>query len=282
MDLTEASDDELRNSMHAFEAALGALHQDLEPPLCSRVLLALDGSNQDAASEGLAHALTERTGARLEVWRAGGQDERAADLILERANALNADLIVLCAPFRDDFSALGSDSVGTHLDLLMARSPHPMLVIRDPALASPRCFERVLLPIVLRSSEQQAAAAWALRAVAPGGSIGIVAVIDEELVRRAAWLEGDADFASLSEEELAGLREPKNAGLIAAVQRYASREHLGCSVRVRQGEVVPTLIELAGTGPHIVVVPCPRDPAQVEFHRVQSLVRASSWPVWIV
>jgi hypothetical protein len=63
-----------------------------------------------------------------------------------------------------------------------------------------------------------------------------------------------------------------------------SDELLRSAAQSRDAEliVLDAPYELAGDTPTLFVVPCPRDPVQVEFQRVQALVRASHWPVLLV
>jgi nucleotide-binding universal stress UspA family protein len=317
VDVTNASDADMRENIGRFEAALEARDPELTEPPLGRILVALDGSNQDPTTEALAVALARRAGAEIvlvgvrdgagvagfteyvqerahrlgesgvdvaavECLGAGDGDPPAHAQILSARERLGGDIIVLCAPFRDDFAELGTDSAGATLDVLLNRAPVPLLVAREPRDEPTQCFEHVILATTPFSPDVVDAAAWSLRVVDPEGLLRIVAIVDCETIEAASVLTDHFDAETMDEEMLAGLRRPAVAGLIAALQRHAAETHLDCRVSVRSGDCVAALAELANEGAALLATPASRDAGATSAARVAALVRAVRNPVLIV
>lgn len=315
MDVTHADDSDLNESVSWFEAALAAQEPQLDEPRLERILMVLDGSNQDGTVEGLSTWLARRDDATVVPMDAyaGPLDEtrelhladRAAALIdagvsvrpleqrpdsaedsppheqiLERCATDRCHLIVICAPYGDEFTVLGSESVGSTLDVLMSRATVPLLVVREPKSDPQRCLQSVLLPLMSESRELIDAAGWALRIVHGDGSVRMLAVVDQQSIESAADILRDHD--EVDDRLLSGLQRPAVAGLIAAMHRRAQDLGSGSRVSVRSGEVVAETAALANADEGLVVTTCPRDAASVAFQRVQGLLRASRNPVLVV
>ena len=314
VDVTEASDSDLRSSMGAFEAALAAQVPELTLAELRRILVMVDGSNQDTLSVELAKGLARNDGDEILLGYAyeGARDpaseaalaERAAGLesaglrvrVLERPEAPELrshqlilgmiereqpQLIVCDAPYLEDFEELGTDSVGSNLDVLMARSPVPLLVVRDPRLEAAACLERIIVPVTPWDAELVQAGAWAERMLTPGGTVRVLAVVDEERLRLAGVPEPFA-VDEADEQMLAGLHKPALAGLIAAMQKRASETGHNCRVSVRSGELPAVILRYAESSPGLIVAATPRDPQAPLYQRTQALVRGSRWPVLVV
>ncbi|MHC5003537.1 MAG: hypothetical protein ACYTJ0_10470 [Planctomycetota bacterium] len=305
MDATGASEHDFAESMHAFEAAVSAQAPRLIEPRVERILWAPDGSNQDDTASALAMMMARRLEASITVIGAGPVAEArrkvleelglageavaladgrpAFEQILEACSARRCGLVVVNAPFGEDFEQLGDGSVGTTLDMLLARRAVPLLVVREAKADPGACLGHVLVPLTLHEPTVSEAASWALRVVDVGGDLRLLAVIDREHVEASVEaVETDVDVEELDEPVLAGIRRPEMAGLIGAVQRSAARRGLGCRVSVRVGAAVTRAAELADEREALVVTGCPRDPIATGYQRVQALLRASRNPLLIV
>jgi len=206
VDLTSADERDFNEALHAFQAAANAQKTALDAPAMDRLLVALDGSNQDDTTLGLAMAAAQRADEPvlhlMYAWEGGDDSERAAYLerrrvelrdagfnaalvdgvdhgqrsfaqILDALDRLKAELVILDAPYLDDFSELGQSSVGTNLGVLLSRSPAPLLVVREPVENVAACLEHVVLGLTLHPLENAGAAGWTLKLVSAGGSIRI-------------------------------------------------------------------------------------------------------------
>ena len=306
-------DGELAASMNDFEAALNARSVTLGSPSLDTILAVIDGSNQSAMTVGLAAAVAERSGALLHLAHVhAGPADPARDALVgelaERSGAggvqvrivpsapdgrppheritalaadLDADLLVVPAPFLEAFEELGSDSVGVTLDKLMTQS-RPLLVVREPRDEPRESLRPVLLPITVHLQENPLAAAWALRIVGEGGTLRLVSVVGDEVLDAAADLIGEHDAGELDLEHLAGLDRPETAGLVAEVHRQAQVRGLGCRVSVRHGDLVAEVMAIAEEGQRLIVTGCDTDPASSSYRRVQAIVRRAKDPVLVV
>lgn len=318
MDQIQADEKDIRKNIRAFEGALESKPVSLTIPDLRRILLAIDGSNQDETSVRLAAKLARRTealvmiiyayegpldqartdyltakageligaGIRVEVFKRelpAPHGRRSFEQILEAADSYRADLIVVCAPYMEDFTELGRHSAGTNLDILMSRANVPLLVVREPQASSPESLRGILVPVSPYTSHTLEAAGWALRLLPNDGFLLLVGTVDREQLEHAgSLLSGYVSIHELDDEMLAGLYRPEVAGLIAELQRRAADAGFGCKVLVRAGSEVQTLAQLADQEGLTLVVGCPCEPTSPSFQRAQALVRESLRPMLVV
>ncbi len=312
-DSLSPDDRDLNTAIHDFEAALTARRSDLAPPELNVILVAIDGSNQSDMAIGIAAELARRmsatvhvacvyagapdavrdaaldayvirlTGAGLNAVLAPRQrpDDPPYTQITELARSVDADLLVVPAPYLEDFAELGSDSIGVTLDKLMTQS-RPLLVVREPRDEPANSLKPLLLALSVHVQENPQAAAWALRIIGDSGTVRIVAVVEDDVLEAAADLIGEHDAADLDLDHLAGLDRPETAGLIAAMHREAQQRGLGCRVSVRQGDLVSRVIELAEGEQRLIVTGCDTDPGSSSYRSVQALIRRARDPVLVV
>ena len=194
---------------------------------------------------------------------------------------MQADLLVVPAPYLEDFAELGSDSIGVTLDKLMTQ-PRPLLVVREPREVPADSLKPLLLALSTHVQDNPQAAAWALRIIGDRGAIHVVAVVDDKVLEAAAGLIGEHDAANLDLDHLAGLDRPETAGLIAAMHRAAQQQGVGCRVSVQQGDLVSRVIELAESEQRLIVTGCDTDPGSMSYRSVQALIRRAKDPVLVV
>jgi hypothetical protein len=312
MDITGASNQELNESRSRFEAAVGAQAVDIRKPDVQRVVLALDGSNQDAPAQRYAAMICLQTGASLAVAFAyeGPEDDgkekyrvdveseiaasgiavipaiarpngskryRSYDQLLIACDHYQAQLIVVPAPYGDDFAELGTRSVGTNLDMLMSRSTATLLVVRDPQRVS-QAVRQVVMPVTPYHPNLPIAAGWAMLLVSDEGVLDLPAVIDPGVLQAA----GLTPETELTPDQFAGLTEPAQAGLIGALQRQAAERGVGCRVKLRAGEPADEILKVEGDEGRLYVISTPRAPRATAYQIAQAVVRASADPVLIV
>jgi hypothetical protein len=296
-----------------FEAATEARRVEIPPVTLRRLLLALDGSNQDPTSEALARAAARRLDAAIHVTFAyeGAADADKDRYLAERARALaeeglavthsraeaakpyqqildlsarqECEMIVACAPYLDDFRELGTASVGTNLDMLLSRRPGLLLVVREPLEDAAEHLAQVVMPLSLLEPGGAEPLAWALRLLPDEGSLALLAVVDTETIEAARrMLGGSLDLENVQEAAAAGLTRPEMAGLIGAAQRRAAGSGLACQVVVREGELVPTICRYVNQTRCLIVTACPRQSSATGYQQVQTLIRESRNPVLVV
>ncbi len=300
---SDVDDRDIRSTIDAFEAARTARQTRLPQPTVQRILLVLDGSNQDGTAEAFARALAQRSSAELQLHWAypGPLQQKRQDYVGQKATALEetgisvslvqrppeesrnavdqilaalaaADLAVICAPYQEDFEELGQESVGSTLDMLLGRTQQPVLAVREPKLEPENCLRRALLPLTPILQSSSAAAAWALF-LAQDGEVELLAISPEE---------PDAE-ESAPQKVIASLRSPEEAGLVAAIQRRAAETNIDCRVDVQRNEGLDPLAAAANRQDQVVVIPCsPRQHGQAAYLRMLALLRVSRNPLLVI
>lgn len=307
------SDADINESMSFFEAALTAPKVELARPTVRKILVAVDQSNQDDTVCALATVLTKRWNASVHLVHAypgptdeakdrylkerlaglegdgvkatssRGEGETSADQIMAVRRAEGAELILLGSPYLDDLRVLGQDSIGSTLDLLMARAKVPLLIVREPKENVARCLDDILLPITIHTEENVKAASWGLACVADKGTIRVLAIADAEALKTAQHLLGKyLDAHALEPEVIEELEAKENAGLNAALQKAAAEAGLACKVKVRSGDVAAIVGEVGNDHDCLVVSGCPQNPESAAYQRVQGFIRGSSNPILVV
>lgn len=313
--MTDFSNRDIDATMSRFEAAATATPLDVPQLEVRRVLLALDGSNQDQAILNLSRALIDRLGCpvlltyayeqasadaqkdrylaeQAAALAAGGIEtaharaqsgSRAFRQILELAEAHGCDLLVLPSPYLEDFQDLGRASVGTTTDILLHQRATPLLIVRKPAENVRNRLENVVLPLNLMSAQSAEAVAWALKLVPEDGTIHLLAVVDEEVMDAVRHLLGQSfQVGDVDDTTLAGLGRPDMAGFVAVVQSRAAEAGIDCRVTVRQGSLVPTIAEFANAEPCLLVIGCGNECATRDYQCTLALVREATNPVLVV
>lgn len=315
VDITQATDTDIQQSVDAFSAALRARDVALPTPRMERILLAVDRSNQGETAERFAAALARTHGARVILLYAyeGRRDAEREDYLSARARALEAagislepmeepvrtehglrsfeqiletcvqkrpELIVVPAPYLDDYSKLGEASVGANLDVLMGRAQVPLLVVRRPGVDPDACLRNALLPITPYVPATVEAAAWMLKLVRSGANLRLLASVEHGEMHDVAPEPIDLDLPQVDAEKLAGLRRPEIAGLIAQLQRRTAEANLGCRLIVRGGDALETTRELANADEGLLVLASCAQPL-IQLRNI-ALVRCSTNPVLIV
>jgi hypothetical protein len=313
--MNETEDRDVQETMAAFEAAVSAEHIDLTYPGIERILLALDGSNQDGTTEELALLLARRHQAALHlVYGYGGAAEAAKDGYLrDRITALQetgldvqpadtgdagapwekilsasrnhqSDLVVVDAPYLEDFVELGTASIGTNLDILVHRSTTPLLIARAPRSteAAGHLFRRLVLPAARTAAENAAAASWAFQLVEEGGTLDVLLIAETANLEAVAHLLADVDIGNLDEETLLALENKEQAGLIAAIQRRAAHTDIRCKVHTHTGEVLGAVNTFTAGHACIAVLGRPERRDSEDFQKIVALIRASMNPVLVI
>jgi len=193
----------VEESMDLFKRARVGEVAPVEPRRPDNVLLALDGTSQDATGIAVAADCRERFRSAVTVVDAREDVEsnelavRVADSfgalaapktpgdsfaqILGAVEHSNCDLLITPCPYGRDLDAVGPDSAGTVIDVLLARSPVPILVVRKPCDPASELFRQVIMILTAENEAAPPAAAWASGLIAPGGVLQLVLILEREM-----------------------------------------------------------------------------------------------------
>lgn len=279
--MNEIDDREMEQSMDSFEAALAARPVQLPQVEARTICFACDGTNQDAPTRALSTALAEQLSATLHELPAG--EPPPFEQIVEHSRQHDCGVVVVPAPFGEDFSRLGAASIGTNLDMLLSSRGTPLLVVRDPERDPAASLREIVIPFTFDVDQDARAAAWAFKIVAPRGRVRLLALADTDVLAQTNPMVADAlDIGDLDESTFAGLGQPQMGGLIAAVQRHAAERRVGCRVSVRIGGWVEKTIAFAKEMNCVLVTGCPGNDCSPGYERIHALLRQSRDPVLVL
>lgn len=268
------------SSLHAFEAALAG-HVQIPDPKPARVLLALDGSAQDAVARLLAQWVAARTGAQV-VERADLATGR--DVLAAAGEASGVGLIVLPAPFREEITLTRDASLGSGADIVLAEALVPVLLARRPVESVEPCFSDALIPITVATRETPHEVGWALALAAPEGRVEVLDVPDLTVIDEVKHLLGDTiDLGALREEALKRAAKRDTAAIGEAAKAAGAARGLQVEVNVHVGEAPMEAFAKATRGrTRFVVTARPGPVGSPEFHRAHDLALRSDGPILFV
>lgn len=293
----------LSDSMDLFRRAQVGEVAAIVPRRAQKLLLVLDGSNQDELSLALTRSLQQRFAAAVDVIDARETDA-ADDLAPRAAQALSAsalkkcpgdsyeqilaaaeksgsDLIVVPCPHGRDLERVGPDSAGTVIDVLLARSPVPILVVRRPFQPQGDPFSRVRLILWSENEIAPHAAAWAAGLAAPAGDLRLVLVLEPEFRESVqAILATLAPDVNLAPEQFTSALARCYARLHRALQKTAAAQGFSYDLELHAEEEPALDVEAAGPRP-ISVLPLERAD-HASLGHVERRVRLSPYPVLVV
>jgi hypothetical protein len=296
-------DQALASSMKMFERVQVGDVAPIEPRSIERILLALDGSTQDATATAIAKALAARFSADVSVLGvcadaarvaaeatqkmgsgaivpAGDQD--SFEEILAAIESTKSDLAIAPCPFGRDFERVGPDSAGTVVDVLIARSGVPLLVVREPHAVEAVPFRRAALTLVGENAAAPEAAAWAATLVAPGGHFELVLVLEEEFHENVTrLLESMGPHAEPTSDELSAALQKAHVRLHRALQKTASQAGFDYSLSVQSEDEARAFLHQEFASLSLVVVALER-PHHVSEGYASHCVRHSRQPVLVV
>lgn len=306
-------DDDLHETMSRFKAAAQAQPIELpnvEPP--GRILVAFDQSNQDSAVADVARELCLRfdatavltlanPGLNVDTYRQHLEgmkaklpgvnceiapqqdDEDPADAILDAKRAAGAKLLVMDAPYLEDFSRLGRDSVGSTAERVLAKASVPILFVREPREGLANSLSRPLVKLHVRQAEAAQALATTFRLGGNAAQFRVLFVVDAAAMAEAAALLGhEVDPARLTDDALLADAQAAAGSLVAAAQRWATENKAALKVDFKIGSDPDVTAREANDGNHLLVLPCPADRNTAAYGRALTVLRLSSAPVLMV
>jgi hypothetical protein len=270
----------LAEDVSLFEAATHARPVRIETPALDSIVLAPDGSNQDATARAFAQALAAAAGAAVHEHPGAAT---AAD-ILQACTAHRANLLVLPVPFGRDIGVLKDESLGSVVDMVLLESACPVFCVRQvlDAAGVGAALSDVLVPLTVHEDHARAAA-WAFRILVTGGRLELREVADRDVLEEARHLLGERiDPAALRDESLRRTVAHDARGLVAAAQRLGPERGVAVHVEFRAGRFVEVVLEDANRRPRLVVVGAPKDHLAPAYHRAADIVLGAHGPVLVV
>lgn len=306
-------DDELHETMSRFKAATSAKPIELpeiEKP--GKVLVVFDQSNQDEFTARVGAQVCRWYGAsallllpkpgldpdsrrqHLEAMQAkmegitcefapAQDDEDPADRIVEARKQTGAGFVVMDAPWGEDIGKLGRDSVGSTAERVLARTPLPVLFVREKHEEVIQLFDNPLVKLHVREPEAPKAIATAFSLCGHKSHFKVMFVIDAAAMAEALALLGqDVDKDKLTDEALLADAQAAAGSLVAAAQHWAADNNATLEVEFKIGSDPDVTARHANDGKHLLVIPCPADRNSSAYSRALTVLRLSSVPVLMV
>jgi len=252
-------DHDVETFVKMFERAQVGEVAPVSPRKPQNVLLVLDASTQDDLSIRVARHLQKWFECSLSVLDAREQvdtnelaDDVATSLsatalpkasgdsfeqILDGIESSGGDLIIVPCPYGRDYEAVGPDSSGTVIDVLLARSPVPLLVVRKPYGDEDELFHQVMLVLIGENKAAPAAAAWAAGFVGHSGSVQLVLILEEEFYNNVRSLMQEiAPDVEISADSLSSALLKTHMHLHVGLQKAAEQSGFHYELAVLRGD----------------------------------------------
>jgi hypothetical protein len=229
-----------------FERARVKPAEAVRPRRPERVLLAVDGSSQDHSATKVAEHLRDQYECAVFVVDAREHDD-SNNLALQTAGTLGAqattktpgdsyeqilqairdcqaDFLIAPCPYGRDLETVGPNSAGTVIDVLLSRSPVPILVIRRPFEETAKVFRHVRMVLTAENEAARPAAARATALITPGGLLELVLVLEKEMYENVrALLQTIAPDVELTAESMSHALAHAHMNLHRSLQKTAKQ-----------------------------------------------------------
>ena len=280
-----SEDKEVQENLGLFEAALRARPTELLDIAPNRLVLALDGSDQDATGRALAAHLCERLGCETVSRSAPPEDADAAtraSVIL--GDATDADLVILPVPFGEDLDTLRRESLSSTIDILLRESRQPVLAVRQPVEDAAATMRHPVVVIDWHPELQVKAASWGCFLAGSDGVVDMVAGVGPGTMdEMTALVAGQEDDITLLRSLIERAELRITGGIVAAIQKRAAEVGFDSSFEILHGERRgKSAAERAAERGGLVVCSYRSGEQSASLHRLHDVILESSSPVLAV
>jgi hypothetical protein len=232
-------DQDVDESLGRFEAALKSKSKKIQIPELRRVLAICDGSDQDDAVIASAEAVAAHFGAELRrtLQPEGTRDPNgAAASIMDAVREETSDLLVIPAPFGDDYGTLKEESLSVTVDMLLAECPAAMLLVREGFDDAVERLRRPTVLVDLNADLQSGAAGWAAAFARGGGDIELFVAPDPALIDAIHLFLGDEEGAAFTADLVQRAERRLTGGLVSAMQHLADDMEFEVTLELDRGD----------------------------------------------
>ena len=146
------------------------------------------GDAERAAVESVVAQLKERGLKAASVFE---KADEPAKQILAAKRAVDAGIVIVPAPYLQNYGRLGDESLSSTIDMLLAESRVPILLVREPLEQPALCLQRFVLPMTIYAPALGAAAGWAFSLARRNSVIELHAVADMKAIEEAKRMAGE-------------------------------------------------------------------------------------------
>lgn len=292
-------------SMRMFEKSKVGKSAAVIPKTPTRALLVFDGSPQDQAGIATAKYMRERFDCLMFLLDARDNKDDQRDLGSDAASEIHEgrpldlaegesydtmlraieenriDFLIVPCPFGRSFENVGTDSVGTVIDVLLARCPVPMLVLRRDDQRLAECCQTVSMVVGGECEMEGRAAAWAFGLAGEKATVTLNLVIEKEQYENIrSIVEALTPETSFNPEEFSEALTKTHQDIHGAMAKTASANGMSYYLRPQAGEVAPPN-PLNDDSKVLLVMPLEVDDRFGQGF-VQDRIRRSPHPVLVV
>jgi nucleotide-binding universal stress UspA family protein len=291
-------------SMDLFSRARVGTVAAIDPRRPSAVLLALDGTSQDSLGTAIARQLRERFDCRVSIVDArdkgpsvelaeqtaeslGGQAQPKTagdsfEQILAAVEHSHCDLLITPCPYGRDLESVGPDSAGTVIDVLLARSPVPVLVVRQPYEPKGEMFRRVRMILTAENEIAPTAAAWGAGLIGRGGVFELILVLEREMYENFhSLIQSIAPEMEVSADSLSNALAQNYMRLHRGLQKTAAAAGFEYKLKLEVGGDASTSAAVNDGSRSLLVLALERSDPRSQGS-VASRIRQSLNPVLVV
>ena len=295
----------VEESMRMFERSKVGQAVTIQPVHPSRVLWVVDGSDQDQTSLAAAKHLRDKFNVEILVLDArdassstddhaprwakevsgarpiqGSEGEAYEKIISALANH-DVDLLIVPCPFGRSFEHVGTDSAGTVIDVLLARSTKPILVIRRGDQLLGECSKRVAVVLGSECDMANRAAAWAFGLAEDDATVTLNLVIEKEHFENIrSIIEALHPEQELEPKQFSEALAKAHQAIHREMAKTAAERQLSYHLLPQAGEKAPPN-SLAAAEKMLLIMPLEVDDRFGQGF-VQDRIRRSPHPVLVV
>ncbi|TWU38994.1 hypothetical protein Q31b_40730 [Novipirellula aureliae] len=296
---------DVEESMRMFERSKVGQAVSIQPVHPSRALWVVDGSDQDQASLAAVSFLREKFNTETLVLDARdtanasddiaprwakevsgarpirGAEGEAYEKIISALADHNVDLVIVPCPFGRSFEHVGTDSAGTVIDVLLARSTKPILVIRRGDQLLGKCTKRVSVVLGSECDMANRAAAWAFGLADDHATVTLNLVIEKEQFENIrSIIEALHPGQALEPDQFSDALAKAHQAIHREMAKTATERNLTYHLLPQAGEKAPPNL-LAAAEKMLLVMPLEVDDRFGQGF-VQDRIRRSPHPVLVV
>jgi len=205
---------------------------------------------------------------------------RPSEHILELSREFNPSLIVMSIPYGERFETFDIESLGATGDLVLRKSPFPILFVRKPRY-KPKDVTKNML-VILDKMEHLRAAEFALTLAERGSNIKLLSIVEKETVEKVKDLVQTFTDSEIRLAVLEDIHKREIQPLIAVMVDEAKTRGFDFERIYRVGKRVKIILGELKHKHTIILASSSLVEGDILDSEVENLVRFSKIPVLIV
>jgi nucleotide-binding universal stress UspA family protein len=200
--------------------------------------------------------------------------------ILELSKQFNPNLIVISTPYGERTETFNIESLGTTVDLIIRKSPYPILLVRKPIFPPTEIMKSILL--IIDSIKTIQAAEWALTLAENNSKIMILSITEKETMEKVEELAESLLDSEIDKDIVERLHRWEIRTLINGIISEAETKELKVEKKLLIGDRIKLTLEEAKEKHTVLICATTLEQDNVLENEVENLARLSRIPILIV